>query len=189
MREVHYHGKSDQAPVVDEALAKARRVRMLFPDYAVTLEDVTGDALPESHAAILLRSEHLTQMLQDYNSGPLELKVLDRHRHGSNYSRVITKAGGGRILEFAFITIDLDLCPPTVAADILAEMSPVGRILIDSGVPRELRVLGFCKIELAPGNRMFAVDRPTTTYGRYTTIALNGVPAIYVLELIAPVLD
>jgi hypothetical protein len=167
-------------------LALAQRVMTLFPNYPLRLTSIDGVALPEPYRELLHHREHLTKILEELNGGPLVLTVLERCHVDPIYSRAIRKSGQGRILEFALITIDLDKCPPRVAGQIMDERIPVGRILIDSGVPRELLVLGFCKVELAPGDLAFSVDQPTITYGRCIAIELDGVAAIHALEILAP---
>jgi len=154
--------------------------------YVLPLAEIEGEALPEPYRTLLKHGQHMTEVLEELNGGPLQLTVIERRLQLSMYSRVITLSGQARVLEFAVISIDLDKCPPPVALDILKEQAPLGRILINHNVERNLQVLQFFQVTLIPGNAAFAVDHPAYTYGRLIAIKINGSTAIEALELLAP---
>ena len=72
--------------------------------------------------------------------------------------------------------------------EVLAESTPLGRVLIDHGVLMKVRLIGLWRIEPGPDMcRALELDRPTVVYGRTAMIDFHQDPAIELLEISAPV--
>jgi hypothetical protein len=83
------------------------------------------------------------------------------------------------------VRIDLRLLTAETAAAIRAEAIPLGRILIDAGLLRDVHDVALLEIEPGPHlRRLFGTAAPT--HGRVATIDLDGVPAVELLEIVAP---
>ena len=117
------------------------------------------------------------------------MQVLDRKQNGDAYARKILLAAqrDGRIVQFGLVLIWLNYCSPAVRAEILAEKTPLGRILINHNVLRRIEPTDYLRV--TPGPEMmqwFGLSKPETAYGRLALIHCDGKPAIELLEIVAP---
>ena len=73
-------------------------------------------------------------------------------------------------------------------AEIESQNTPLGRILIEHNVMRQVQLISLWKV--APGEelrKLFGLADADVTYGRTALIYCNGVPAVELLEIVAPV--
>jgi chorismate-pyruvate lyase len=87
------------------------------------------------------------------------------------------------------VRIDLGLLDAATVAAILAAKIPLGRILIEANLLRDVHDVGL--LEVVPGphlRRLFGPAAAATprTFGRVAEISLGGRPAIELLEIAAP---
>jgi chorismate-pyruvate lyase len=117
------------------------------------------------------------------------VKVLDKQRDGNSYARKILLAlqSDGRIVMFGLVRIWLHYCSEEVAAEILAEKTPIGRVLINHNVLRRIEPTEFLRITPGPDMmQWFGITTPEVTYGRQAIIHCDGQPAVELLEIVAP---
>jgi hypothetical protein len=119
----------------------------------------------------------------------VDVRVLERRRDGHAYSRKILLAlrETGKVVQFGIVRIRLDLCDPAVRDEILAERTPLGRVLIEHGVLRRVEPTGFGRVPPGPATAAWFGQPDAATYGRLGIIHCDGRPAIEVLEVVAPV--
>ena len=71
--------------------------------------------------------------------------------------------------------------------EILAAQTPLGRILIQHRVLREVTSEAYLRVESDdPLVARFGLPEPRVAYGRLATIFCDGVPAVDLLEIVAP---
>jgi len=88
---------------------------------------------------------------------------------------------------FGIPRVNLRLMDDAVREEILGQNTPLGRVLIDHNVMREVQLGSLYRIEPGPELcRLFGIDQPRTTYGRTAFIYLDGYLAIELLEIVAP---
>jgi chorismate-pyruvate lyase len=93
----------------------------------------------------------------------------------------------GRVVLFGVPRINLKLLDEEVRREILGQNIPLGRVLIDHNVMREVQLASLYRVEPGPDLcRMFRLPQPRTTYGRTAFIYLDGYLAIELLEIVAP---
>jgi hypothetical protein len=112
------------------------------------------------------------------------------HRDGESYSREILLELGEskRVVQYGVVRIDLACCTPKVRDAILEEKTPLGRVLIENNVLRQIEPTAFLRIETGPKLvQWFGLAKPALTYGRMGVIFTDARPAIAVLEILAPV--
>lgn len=152
-------------------------------------EFVPAEKVPSPYRELLVHEHHMTVTVEAHHRSPVDVRVLDRHRDGDVYLRKILLAlqSDGRVVQYGIVRIRLDLCPPAVAAEIVSEKTPLGRILIAHGLYTQVRPTAFLRVVPGPALvRAFALPEPTPTYGRVAAIACNDQPAIDVLEIVTP---
>jgi hypothetical protein len=83
--------------------------------------------------------------------------------------------------------INFGFCDADVQREILAEKTPLGRVLVDHNVLREVSATAFVRVPASdPLIARFRLAKPAPTYGRFATIVCNGQPAVDLLEVVRP---
>jgi chorismate-pyruvate lyase len=162
----------------------------LFDEPPPSHADVPADEVPEPYRRLLVHPHHMTVTVEEYFGGPVAVRVLDRRRDGDCYARkiVLVHEATGRVVQFGIVRIRLGDCSEPVRAAILAEQTPLGRILIEHDVLRRIEPTAFFRTDDAAAlGRWFGTDANGPTYGRLGIIHTDGRPAIELLELLAPV--
>src|SRR5262249_19145100 len=93
----------------------------------------------------------------------------------------------GKVVQFGIMRIDLDLTSPSVREAIVAERTPLGRILIEHDVLRRIEPTAFVRIQPGPAQlARFAMTQPQPLYGGLAFIHVDEKPAVELLEGVAP---
>jgi len=156
------------------------------PEHAL----VTPDEMPEPYRGLLVHAHHMTVTVEAFYGSLVNVRVLERRRDGDSYARkiLLELQSDGRVVQFGVVGIRLDFCSEPVREAILAERTPLGRILIEHDVLRRIEPTAYFRV--TPGPKLtewFGLPGPRTTYGRLGIIHCDGQPAIEVLEILAPV--
>ena len=83
--------------------------------------------------------------------------------------------------------LNLSYLDPAVRREIESQQAPLGRVLIEHDVLRKVRLLSLWRLD--PGPELcewFQLTTPVTCFGRTALIYCNGVPAVELLEIVAP---
>ena len=154
------------------------------------VEPVAAAALPAVYRRLLDHRRHMTVTVEEYYGSPVDVRVLDEVRRDPDYARkiVLTLAPAGRPVQFGVVRVDLDALAPPVRADILAGTTPLGRVLIQHGVLREVHPVGFFRVaaDATMAGRL-GCAAGAVTYGRLGVITADGRPAVRVAEVLTPV--
>ena len=153
-------------------------------------EEVASGSLPSPYGELLDHHAHMTVTVERFHGCPVDVHVLDVHTTKTHYSRKITltRQSDGRIVQFGLVRLCLDFLDPQVRAEIESQTTPLGRVLIKHNVLREVQLISLWKV--AAGNdlaKLFGCEAGAASYGRTALIYCNGVPAVELLEIVAPV--
>jgi chorismate-pyruvate lyase len=154
-------------------------------------ENVVESAMPQPYRRLLVHPHHMTVTVEEHYGGPVNVRVLDRRRDGDNYTRkiLLALAASGQVVQFGIVRIRLDLCTEAVRDAILAEQTPLGRILIEHDVLRRIEPTAYLHLQAdAELSGFFGLTKPTDLWGRLALIHCDGQPAIELLEVLAPIL-
>jgi hypothetical protein len=172
----------------EAAVARGRDLVSLFhPDAASfgSLGLAAPESVPEAARQLLDHRSHMTVAMERWH-GPVRLRVVDRGEDSAGrYAReILLLAADGRVVQHGIVRIDLRRLAAEIAAAIRGESIPLGRILIDAGLLRDVHDVALLEIHPGPHlRRLFGTG--TMTHGRVATIDLDGVPAVELLEIIA----
>lgn len=164
--------------------------RFFEPATHVDAVTISESAIPEPYRQLLVHPHHMTVTVERYFGGPVNVVVLDRHQVGGVYARkiLLTLADTGQVVQFGIVRIRLELCNAPVRAAILAEKTPLGRILIDHDVMRRIEPTEYLRIRTDDQlTSYFVMDIPEDVWGRLAVIHCDNRPAIELLEILAPV--
>ena len=145
------------------------------------------DSLPSPFRSLLVHGGEMTSALEAYTGARIAIRVLSRHITRS-YSRqvLIVRESDGCPIGIAAIRVRLSLVEPGIAAEILAEQRPFGRIMRETGSG----VYGSCPeafFEAEPNEELqgfFWQSNSRKMYGRRGALVWNGVKIGQVVEIL-----
>ena len=183
--------------------ARAEALVRLFcsPGHFGVIRSVAPGQVPEPARTLLDHHSHMTEAMERFHGGDVRLRVVasvndgsDKPTHPAWYAReILLETQGGKIVQHGIVRIDLTTLDAAAAQAIQEARRPLGRILIEAGMLREVHSVSL--LEVVPGphlNALFrlpdrraaAADAPV--YGRVADIQLDGRPAVELLEIVAP---
>lgn len=177
---------------MNELIKSAFLPQLLAPFYP-RVEDlgefqrIPPDQLPETYHRLLEHDGHMTVTLEKYHGCHVHLDVLRSDRVGQAYVRkiVLRRSRDERVVLFGIVRLNLQLLPAAVSEQIQDESRPLGHLLIEHNVLREVERLATWRIQTRTELRdLFGHAQSETLYGRTAIIHCNGDPAIELLEIV-----
>jgi chorismate-pyruvate lyase len=168
------------------------KLTSLFPADEPLIADarhIPKSETPEPYAHMLVHDQHMTVTMEEYHRCPVEVHVIQRHLDGDLYNReiVLTRTSDGAPVQFGIVQFDFQYVTRKVREEILAEETPLGRILINHNVLRHVDLGAILAITAGPGlAKVLRMPVGGKTYGRLATIFCNHQPAVDLLEIPAP---
>lgn len=179
-----------------------------------SLREVPASLVPEPFRQLLDHRSHMTVAMERTHGRPVTLEIVavaDQQALATksdpfSYAREILlrcptvnrslfPAGPlqpptvGTVVQYGVVGIALERLPPPLAAEIVRGQRPLGRILIEAGLHREVREVSLLELEPGPHLRTLfgaAAGRSLPpTYGRVATIDVTGRPVLRLLEVVA----
>lgn len=151
--------------------------------------EVASGGLPSPFDRLLDHGNHMTVTVEAHHGSPVDLRVLetlgDEHVHVRKI--VLMRRSDGAVVQFGLVRLHLDHLAEPIRREVVAQRTPLGRILIEHGVMRHVELLALWRIH--PGadlSAAFGLDRPIPCYGRTARIYCDGEPTIELLEIVTP---
>ncbi len=151
--------------------------------------EVASGALPAPYDRLLDHTDHMTVTVEAHHATPVDLRVLETLGDDRVHIRkiVLTRASDQAVVQFGLVRLHLDHLAEPIRREVVAQRTPLGRILIEHDVLRHVELLALWRID--PGAELceqFGLDRPVPCYGRTARIYCDGEPTIELLEIVAP---
>ena len=156
---------------------------------AAAAEHVPRSSTPEPYRSLLVHNHHMTVTMEQHHGCSVDVRVLEERLEGDLYCRKITlvKQGTDTVVQFGIVRFHLEYVTKAVRDEILQGDIPLGRILIDYNVLREVELAAILKLTAGPElARILQMAEGEATYGRLATIFCNHQPAVDLLEVSAP---
>lgn len=152
-------------------------------------EAVAAEAMPQPYRGLLAHDQHMTVTVEGYHGCLVDVHVIETKTVGAHYCRKIflTRQSDGGVVLFGIVRMDLDQVDAATRDEILARRKPLGRILIEHNVLREVELVDLWRV--APGPdlcSLMGLHDATAIYGRTALIHCNDRPAVELLEIVAP---
>lgn len=160
------------------------------PDQLGQLTNVGTTAMPAAYQTLLAHQNHMTVTVEHFHHSPVDVRVLATRRTDDHYARkiLLSRQTDGQVVQFGIVRLDFRYLSPAVRAAIEAQQTPLGRILIEHNVLREVHLSHLWRVDTGPDLAgLFGVAPGTVTYGRTAIIDCNNEPAVELLEIVAPV--
>jgi chorismate-pyruvate lyase len=171
-----------------------RLASLFFDDLAELgqFEPVGPNVLPVDCRRLLAHNEHMTVTLEAFYQGQLEVRPLAEWRDEASYARnsLLARKSDGRILQFGIMRIWLNDLPREAVEEITIERRPLGRVLIEHNVLREVELIKLWKIEPGPVlKKLLSCAQNQSIYGRSAQILVDERPTVQMLEIVTPMGD
>jgi chorismate-pyruvate lyase len=159
------------------------------PDRLGRFEQVEPSDLPQPQEMLLNHHEHMTVTLESFHESRVRVKVLKTNITSTHYSRkiVLERESDGKVVLFGIVRLDMRCIDEPVRREIQSQKTPLGRILIEHNVLRQVELVDLLRIECGPDLEDYlGPDASPVVYGRTALIHCNGEPAVELLEIVAP---
>ncbi len=146
-------------------------------------------ALPSPYDRLLDHQEHMTVTVESHYGEKVDVQVHRCEQHGDWYSREITlvTTGTRRVVQYGIVRLNTTTLEAEVWRRIKSQEVPLGRVLIEHDVLREVQLCGLWRIHAGPAlATLLHIEIGETVWGRTALIHCNGEPAIQLLEILAP---
>ena len=165
-------------------------IRLFFEDATQLghFEEVVADQVPEPSRSLLAHDQHMTVTVEKHHGSGVNVKVLQTRSDGDLYSRkiLLTRQSDGGVVQYGIVRLNKAFLNPKVRQEIELQETPLGRILINHGVLRVVKLLSLLRIQCGPElAREFGFEVGQTCYGRTALIYCDGSPAIELLEIVS----
>lgn len=151
--------------------------------------EVPPEEIPEPFRSLLVHDNHMTVTLEEHFHDRVVVRPYRVQQVGDLYGRkldLLTEKTGQVIMTGAML-FNLSLVEPSVGEDIIAQKSPLGRILIEANILRRVSRGRFIHVEARdPLAQRFGLPEPKACYGRLATIFCDEQPAVDLLEIVTP---
>lgn len=167
-------------------------VSLFYPtvDALGSFTPVEARQMPGPYRPLLAHDHHMTVTLEAACGGPVAVRVVSVHRSGSIYSRssLLLRHPDLAPVQFGIVRLHLHLLEAHIRRPIEAEQVPLGRVLIEHEVLREVELSQLYCVRCGPAlAEHLATVEGHLTYGRTALIHCHAEPAVELLEIVAPI--
>ena len=112
-------------------------------------DEQNGPSIPQPHRQLLAHDKHMTVTFEAYHSTPVTVEVLDVRKDTECYSRrsLLRRQTDQTVVQLGIVRLHVGFLDPPVRDEIIAEQTPLGRILIQHNVLRTVELCGLYRVE------------------------------------------
>lgn len=157
------------------------------PSLVGVVTNIDRQDVPVPSHDLLVHNHHMTVTVERFYESKVNVQVIQSRLDQRHYSRkiLLARESDGLVVQYGIVRLNLDVLAPAVQEEIQSQETPLGRILINHNVLREVKLVGLCKIEASQElAEYFKIDPGATVFGRTALIFCDGNPAIELLEVV-----
>jgi chorismate-pyruvate lyase len=167
----------------------ARLASLFYDDLAELgqFHPVAPDDLSDDYRTLLAHNDHMTVTLDAFHGGLVDVQVLDEWQDESSYARnsLLARRRDRAILQFGIMRIWLRDLPAAAREEIAAKRLPLGRVLINHNVLREVELITLWRITPGPAlKRHLNLKNNEPIFGRSAQILVDERPTVQLLEIV-----
>jgi chorismate-pyruvate lyase len=147
------------------------------------------DNVPPPYDALLDHHAHMTVTVESHYGQKVGVNVHRHLRDGDWYVREITLVTGQtrQIVQYGIVRLNVTTLGPDVWDQIQRQHLPLGRVLIEHDVMREVQLCDLWRVKAGPSlASLMHLRIGDLLFGRTALIYCHGKPAIELLEIVAP---
>lgn len=173
----------------------------------------TPEECPQVYRDMLAHTAHMTVTVERRHDCEVTVEVLESKLTEEHYLRkiLLRRTSDHRVVQFGIVRLKLAALRPEVRDEIMAQQTPLGRVLIKHDVLRHVKLNAVWEVRCAPALvKYFELDERSqssavgvnrsanqssndgsvvstpVTFGRTALIYCDGEPAVELLEIVAP---
>ena len=150
-------------------------------------EPSSVDQLRADCRTLLAHNNHMTVALEAFHNTTVSVHALAEWRDEASYARcsLLSRQTDSAIVQFGIMRIWLADLPPAAQAEITGKRAPLGRVLIQHNVLREVELITLWRIDPGPVLRQhLQISGKTPLYGRTAQILVQERPTVQLLEIV-----
>ncbi len=164
-------------------------LNLFYPvtDQLGQFQEVDSSAMPADFAQLLDHNEHMTVTVEEFHQSLVDVHVLATQVDEAHYARkiLLSRQSDNEVVQFGIVRLRFDCLDADIQAEIEKQETPLGRILIQHNVLRQVQLATLWKIETGEDlSTLFKLPVGSEVYGRTALIFCNGEPAVELLEII-----
>jgi chorismate-pyruvate lyase len=147
-------------------------------------------SVPPPYDRLLDHHDHMTVTVESHYGQKVGVNVHRHAKRGDWYSREITlvTGGTGQIVQYGIVRLNVSALGHEVWAQIQSRRIPLGRVLIEHDVMREVQLCSLWRVLAGPSlASLLHLKIGDELFGRTALIFCHNSPAIELLEIVAPV--
>ncbi|QDU61376.1 hypothetical protein Pan216_22320 [Planctomycetes bacterium Pan216] len=151
--------------------------------------EIDPDDMPEPYNFLLVHDGHMTVTLETFCGSKVSVHPYQVKRDGGLYARKLDLRTGhdNLVVMTGIMLFNFSFCSDKVRDLILEEKTPLGRILIENNILRQVSSRTYLRIDAKdPMISRFELPEARAAYGRIATIFCDGKPAVDLLEIVRP---
>lgn len=170
-------------------------IELFYPDAADLgiFEACVAEQCPSIYRQLLAHNAHMTVTVERRHGELVDVEVLhDALTNEHYYQReiLLKKRSDRSIVQYGIVRLKLAAIASEVRDDILSKKTPLGRVLMQHNVMRQVQLSALWRVKCGSAlARFFGVSIGTVTYGRTAMIFLHDEPAVELLEIVSPESD
>jgi chorismate-pyruvate lyase len=152
-------------------------------------DEVAAEEMPEVYRGLLAHEEHMTVTVEAFHHSPVDVVVLATKVASPHYSRkiLLNRESDAGVVQFGIVRLNTDYVDAEVRREIESQQIPLGRVLINHNVLRQVQLTSLWRIKPGPDLcKLFGLEKMVETYGRTALIYCNGEPAVELIEIVIP---
>jgi chorismate-pyruvate lyase len=167
----------------------SRLATLFYADLAEVgrFEPVAVDELPPNYRILLAHADHMTVALEGFYRTLVTVHALAEWRDEASYARasLLSRQTDRGIVQFGIMRIWLADLPEAAQREITSKKAPLGRVLIEHNVLREVEVITLWRIAPGPVLRQhLSLKGDQPIYGRSAQILVEERPTVQLLEIV-----
>lgn len=164
-------------------------VRLFYADGGALghFQEQSAEAMSAAYRPLLAHTGHMTETVEAHHGDRVDVEVLAKQVTPSHYARkiLLRRQRDRRVVQFGIMRVAFEFLPDVARAEIEAETTPLGRVLIEHNVLRSVELVALWRVEPGPDLRkLFGIPEGVETYGRTALIYCNHEPAVELLEIV-----
>lgn len=143
--------------------------------------------VPEPQNSLLNHDRHMTVTVEKFHSSPVDVTVQQEKHQQNFYSREIrlSRQSDNQTVQYGIVRLNFNHLDENVQSEILGQSKPLGRILIDHDVMRQVKLLSLYEIVPTKYLQSNLSTSAAKVFGRTAIIYCNQEPAIELLEIVS----
>lgn len=187
----HSNDDSPDSPCTGPCISASELIGIYYhePSLLGHFEIVDRRSVPDVYRRLLDHSNHMTVTVELHHSDSVDVEVLRSDNVDGHYRReILLKTHAKKhVVQYGIVRLYTKYLAEKPRLEILSQHKPLGRVLIEHNVLREIELFDLLRVECGQIlSKVFDVPLGTVTYGRTALIHCNHEPAIELLEVVRP---